>query len=391
MKSAFYLPIWPVAVGTLMVFAAGCGRDSVKVYHVDNQDAASPALPPVPAPTPGAMPATMPDGLSTPDNSGLPTLQYTLPTGWEQKPPTQMRVASFNISQNSKNADISVIPLAGMAGTDPANVNRWRGQVGLGQLPDAELAGMAEKIVVVGEPADLYDIAGATPGSGDAQRILAVIFHRAGVSWFFKMMGDADLVEQQKAAFVGFLKSVSFGPPSSGAPSPIDGDQLPAGHPPIGDVNGVVSPMNVDAAAKPGWTVPAGWQEGPPEQFLTAKFVIAGADGTEAAVNVSALAGDGGGLPANVNRWRHQIGLGPMTDADAANLPSLNVSGGRAAMVDMSGTDGRTGKVTRLIGVVLPHGDQTWFYKLMGDAEIVAQQEDAFIQFVQSAKYPDAH
>jgi hypothetical protein len=31
--------------------------------------------------------------------------------------------------------------------------------------------------------------------------------------------------------------------------------------------------------------------------------------------------------------------------------------------------------------------DQTWFYKLMGDAKVVESQKDAFTQFVKSAKY----
>ena len=56
-----------------------------------------------------------------------------------------MRVASFGISQDGKQADVSVIPLGGMAGTDPANVNRWRGQVGLGPLAEAEVSKLRKK------------------------------------------------------------------------------------------------------------------------------------------------------------------------------------------------------------------------------------------------------
>jgi hypothetical protein len=56
----------------------------------------------------------------------------------------------------------------------------------------------------------------------------------------------------------------------------------------------------------------------------------------------------------------------------------------------MTGTYPRTGKAARLIGVVLPRNGQTWFYKLMGDPDLVAQQKDALIKFVQSAKYPAA-
>jgi len=42
------------------------------------------------------------------------------------------------------------------------------------------------------------------------------------------------------------------------------------------------------------------------------------------------------------------------------------------------------------VGVVLPLNGQTWFYKLMGDPDLVAAQKGAFIAFVQSAKYPAA-
>ena len=69
----------------------------------------------------------------------------------------------------------------------------------------------------------------------------------------------------------------------------------------------------------------------------------------------------------------------------------LEITGGRAEVVDFSGTNGRTGKPARLVGIIVPAGNQTWFYKLMGDEDVVAAQKDAFTKFVQSAKYPDAH
>jgi hypothetical protein len=93
----------------------------------------------------------------------------------------------------------------------------------------------------------------------------------------------------------------------------------------------------------------------------------------------------------NINRWRGQLGQPPVTDADIATLPTVDATGVKATLVDISGTDARSGKPARLVGVIVPLGGQTWFYKLMGDAGIVAQQQDAFTKFVQSAKYPDAH
>jgi len=387
MKSFTLSKFWPVAVGSvLMIAAAGCGRDNVKVYHVDASDTSAPTPPPV---APAAMPSTMPNGLPVPDNSGQPSLQYILPAGWEKKAPTQMRVASFGVSQDGKQADVSVIPLAGTAGTDPANVNRWRGQVGLGALPETDVAALAEKITVGEQPADLYDLAGTAPGSGAAERILGVILHRDDTAWFFKMTGETALVEQEKPAFISFLKSIQFGAPAA-APATMNLSQLPPSHPQIDGMTPGTSTAGAAAGDKPTWTIPAGWQEGPLAQFLVAKYIIAGAAGAQASVNVSSLAGDGGGLLPNVNRWRKQLGLDPVTDADLANLPTLDASGVKATLIELSGTDGRTGKPAQLVGVVLPLGGQTWFYKLMGDATVVAQQKDALIQFVQSAKYPAA-
>jgi hypothetical protein len=331
------------------------------------------------------MPATMPAGLPAPDNSGLPSLQFTLPGGWEKKAPSAMRVASFGISDGGKQADVSVIPMGGMAGGNLANVNRWRGQVGLAPLAEDAVQKMTEKVVIGGQDADLFDIAGT-----GSERIIASVLHRDDTAWFFKITGDAALVEAQKPAFIAFLKSVSFGAPAAATPA-TDMSQLLPEHPPIGGMMPAAQTTTADAGSKPTWTVPAGWTEAPLTQFLIAKYAIADAGGAQAAVNISSLADDGGGLLPNVNRWRGQLGLAPATDADVATLPTIDASGSKAALIEFSGTDARTGKPAQLIGVVLPLGGQTWFYKLMGDAGVVTQQKDAFIKFVQSAKYPDAH
>jgi hypothetical protein len=383
MKQCIRSHAWLLTVA-LMASAAGCGRDGVKVYHVDTNDTATPLPPP---PTTAAMPPTMPAGLPAPDNSGLPPLKYTLPAGWQQKPVTEMRVASFAITENGKQADVSVIPLGGWAGGDLANVNRWLGQVGQNPVTEAELPKLAEKVQIAGQSADLYDLAGESPGSGDTERILAAVLHRDDTAWFFKMTGDGDLVEKNKAAFTAFLKSVEFGAAAPAAA--MDLSQLPPSHPAIPgmDMANVQMPAP-DAAGKPAWTIPAGWQEGPLAQFLVAKFIITGADGAKAEVNVSSLAGDGGGLLANLNRWRAQLGQPAATEADIAHLPTIDTGGGKATEVEISGVNPLTGKPARLIGLVLSRGGQTWFYKLMGDAEVVAQQRDALVKFVQSAQYP---
>jgi hypothetical protein len=210
------------------------------------------------------------------------------------------------------------------------------------------------------------------------------------------MTGDADLVEEQKPAFVSFLKSFQFG--GRAAPATMDLSQLPPSHPAIPGMDaGNATPPATDAGNIPAWTIPSDWQPAPLSQFLVAKFSITNADGAQAAVNVSSLAGDGGGFLPNVNRWRKQIGLPPVEETDGGGIKTFDASGAKASLVDFTSAESlastalTAGNKTRLVGVILPLNGQTWFYKLMGDPDLVAQQKDAFIKFVQSAQYPDVH
>jgi hypothetical protein len=418
-------PVWRLPILTALLFlAAGCHRDDVKVYRIakEQNQASQPAAPALPTDSPNPkLPqghpdiSTMPGATLAAPATAAPQLTWKTPAGWTELPPGEMRVASFKVAgAGGKQADVSVIPLPGMAGTDAANVNRWRGQVGLPVVTDDELQKAAEKVEAGGQPAQLYDIAGTNPGSGSAERILGVIQHRDGMAWFYKMTGDAGLVEQQKPAFAEFLKSLNFGAPaqtqtempaatggdmgallSAGAPAQTQ-SQLQPGHLKIDDTT---MPANAPSSTavpsvshngQPNWQVPAGWQEVSGGQFLVAKFNIAGDGGATAAVNVSSSPGDGGGQLANLNRWRGQLGLEPETKEippTRIGPPGADIPAAGILTVDYTGTESKTGKPARLVGSIVQQNGQTWFYKLMGDAKVVESQKAAFTQFVQGVKY----
>ena len=374
MNSRWYLRfnLWParhLIALSLLAFVAGCGRDDVKVYRVAKEN---PSAPPQ---------AAMPDGHPDISTAANPQLKWKTPEGWNEVPPGDMRVASFTVKgKEGKQADVRVIPLPGAAGGDAANVNRWRGELGLSPLTPEEVQKAAQKIEVGGAPAELHDIVGKNPKSSEPTRILGAIQHREGMAWFFKMTGDSQLVAEQKSAFIELLKSFQFAP-AEGQPG------LPPSHPPID--NSVAAPAAaISSEGKPNWQVPAGWKEVPGGQFLIAKFNIAGDGGAQAAVNVSMSSGDGGGLAANVNRWRKQLGLSDLSDNELAKaVKTVETAGGKASVIEMSGTDARSGQPAQLVGAMMTQNGQTWFYKLMGDAKVVEAQKDAFTQFVQSVKY----
>jgi hypothetical protein len=299
-----------------------------------------------------------------------------------------MRVASFRIDgKGGKQADLGVVPLPGLMGRDLENVNRWRSSVGLAPVREEDLAKLAQPVTVAGQPGQLYEQAGENPGSGEKTRILVAVSRQNDVPWFFKMTGDDALVAEQKPAFLEFLKSVTF---SAGGAS----EQLPPSHPPVGDgamplmSGGAASVSSGPSEGKPSWQIPPGWQEMAAGQFLVAKFMVPGPDGSQAAVNVSMSGGDGGGLAGNVNRWRGQLGLGPLAGAELNQaVNALDTTSGQASFVDFTGKDARTAQDSRLVGAIVPQGGRTWFYKLMGNAQVVEKQKDAFTKFVQTAKY----
>lgn len=356
--------------------SAGRAQDGVRVYRVPKERAPMSAM----------------AGMTPVSESSLPQLTYKVPEGWAEQPAGQMRVASFKIQADGKVADVSVIPLPGAAGGDLPNVNRWRSQVGLDAITEVELAAAATKLEMAGQSAALHEVSGTNTTSGDPTRILGVIQHREGMAWFFKMTGDDALVAKNRGAFLEFLKSVNFeAPKAGGLPAdhpPTGGDALPAGHPDIG-ASGVAGGEASGAGGerKIKWTVPNGWKEIPGGQFLYAKFTVT-VGGASAAVNVSTSAGDGGGLAANVNRWRGQLGQSPWGEAELSKQSqTIDAGGAKIVIVEMKGTDARSGQASSLVGAIVPRAGATWFYKLMGDEKVVDAQKDVFLNFVKGVTY----
>jgi hypothetical protein len=377
-----------VAAVILILAFAGCKRDETKVYHIVQEE--SPQTQSMPAP-----PETPSPEIGLPQQQAVsPQLNYQLPEDWQEKPPSEMRVASFTaLGANGQSADVSVIPLP-IIGQDLELINMWRSQVQLPATSDPDAVKQAEPVAIGTEQGRLFDFVSEQPMIGNArQRILVAMLTRGSMSWFFKMTGEDSFVAAQKPAFIQFLKSVNFIANAASIPNlPTSGSSLGNQNLLVANPNTtVIGGINSSSGEKSIWTIPADWQQLPPSEFLVAKFSIIGADGAAAQVNVSSLAGEGGGFLANVNRWRGQLGLPQISETDLQPLTtSIDSANGKIQVVDFSGTDSKTGKSARLVGAVVPENGQTWFYKLMGDGQIVAQQKDAFIKFIQSAKYPDA-
>jgi hypothetical protein len=215
-----------------LILSTGCNRDNVKVYHVDKDDSVTP--PPPPAMAPSAPAADNSPGMTPPSGApATPQLKYTLPAGWQETAPSEMRVASFSVANPAgKPADVGVIPMP--AGSqDLQLVNMWRQQMQLPATTDADAAKLAQSVTVGDSSGKLFDIpsdAALIDGKSRA-RILVAMLTEGQTSWFFKMVGEESFVEAQKPGFLQFLSSVSFTAPA--ATPAMDASQLPPSHPAV--------------------------------------------------------------------------------------------------------------------------------------------------------------
>jgi hypothetical protein len=339
---------------------AGCGKNDIRVYTIPKEK------PSLAEAGPGAQ----------------PQIHWKLPAGWEERAGDQMRLARFAVAgKDGEAADISIIPLGGVAEHKEQLLNIWREQIRLPPATLEELTNSSSPVAVGTNNAELYELVSSEPVLENKKARMLIALYNAGDGlWIFKMSGHDDLVAREKAAFTSFLESISIDK-SGGTPVPrfasTNARTIPSGQ--------------SDPPVKPNWTVPPGWREEPPSQMLLGKFSVEGDSGTKAEVTVSAFPGDVGGLLANINRWRGQVGLKDIGESDlSGNVTALDLPGNKATMIDVSGVNPKNGQKTRLIGAIIPREGKTWFFKLSGDEQVAEKQKPAFVKFIQTVQFPDA-
>ncbi len=380
---AFPLAHWPLRrfiepmqfrhalLAAAVLITVGCHKDEVRVFEApkDAPSAASPATASVP-PAGEAIPA------------GQPKVPWTIPAGWEERANASgMRLASYGVSTpDGRKVDISVVALGEQAGTELDNVNRWRTQLKLEPVGVDGLVALRSPVKIGGTPGQLYDLVSDAPLPDEKfrTRILAAMLPAGGMTVFFKVMGADTLVTEQKPNVLLWLASVQAGGEREGEPANATSAPVPA-------PASAPTPASVAAGAGglPEWQVPAGWKAAGPRPMRLASFVVPGEGASTGDVSISSLASGGGGLLANVNRWRGQAGLAPTDDATLAKeAQALDLAGGvHGTLVDLAGSK------TRILGAVVPVGDKAWFFKLTGDTDLVGRERENFVNFVKSVKF----
>ena len=338
-------------------------RSEIKVYRVSKapleeagteQQNAMPANAPSPA-----MPGGMAPVAST---SSVPT-----PPNWEPQPLSQMRQASFLVKgDKGAVADISFVSLGAAAGNVLENVNRWLSQLGQPPITEQKLNEISQRLTTSIGEVTIVDLAGLPKDADPAKdgRIIAGMTTTGNSTLFFKMRGNAELVEAQKGEFIKWVAAVC------NAQGGNKSQQTASAIPPRDSSTPQIK-----------WKTPDGWSEVPPSSMRYASF-SAGANGGKIDISVVTFPGEGGSDADNVNRWRQQIGLPPMSPAAVASqVAPLKTADTTFSTVDIAGANART-----VAGWTRRDG-RVWFFKATGPNATVEKEKPNFVKFVESVRF----
>lgn len=176
------------------------------------EDAPAPAAPPAETVPSGPAPAAdAPAGAPAPAG-----LAWTCPAGWEERPASGMRLASFAVRHDTNEYECSITVLPGAAGGLPANVMRWAGQIGLEIDPGrlrAFVDELQERRTAAGDPLSIVDFTRLTPAPpGDPPLMLAAMIRRPSDRVFVKLTAPRAAIEAHRAGFESLCLSLRTAP-----------------------------------------------------------------------------------------------------------------------------------------------------------------------------------
>ena len=193
------------------------------------------------------------------------------------------------------------------------------------------------------------------------------------------LLGACDRLEPTSYTIPKEERPANINPPGAVPPTPpASSDKTPMP---------VLPGMAEAAAAAPNlfYEIPEGWEEFPARSVRKANFRVSDSSG-RADITVTTFPGDVGGLLANVNRWRSQVGLNSI---EKSGLESIRrpfpISDHDGTIVSLQGPS------ESILGGILGFHGNTWFFKMQGDTGTVAAQAEAMEAFLASIQIEDRH
>ena len=182
-------------VGVLALAAGGCEEDpQVRVYDAPVDRVPTAAAAPAAEPAPGA--------------DADATLAWTVPPGYRDTGESnQFRTATL-VSEGEPAVEVAISRVPGQAGSIAANVNRWRGQLGLPPASKQEVIDAVEPAPTGADGLSGMVVTLANPQASPPAAQRVAWFERPDATWYVKATGTPDAVERETPALDAFLASL---------------------------------------------------------------------------------------------------------------------------------------------------------------------------------------
>ena len=167
--------------------------------------------------------------------------------------------------------------------------------------------------------------------------------------------------------------SIPKQPETATAPEPSSPSQPPT-------ATSESSPTTPTAGVWP-WTAPESWRFVPGERSMRLATYEIPDEGGPIEVAITRFPGDVGGMLANINRWRGQVGLGPITQADIpAMLTTFENPGFNGATMLIDGPE----QHMLAASIHEPGANRTWFVRVTTTPAAAARVREQFESFARS-------
>lgn len=260
---------------------------------------------------------------------------YTLPESWQEQGSSGMRFQTISIPGSDPPLEIAISTLKAPQEKPldylKANIDRWRGQLGLSAME--------------------------------------------GDDWYSKAESEGELIARQESERSLIFVNLVGAAGSRMITAIVTNNEL-------GIVPESSGPAMAAAAPKSGlkYDTPEGWETSKGNSMRLASFAVKGEDGA-ADVSVTRFPG-GGGLLENINRWRGQVKLEPIKeDQLTESSEEMKVGDRDATLTEIIGDE------QSILAAIVPDGDMKWFFKMQGPSEIVKAEQKRFKQFLNSVSF----
>jgi len=274
----------------------------------------------------------------TEDKDREPT--WTAPENWVRTngPPPRWATLTIPESQPPLEVTISSLPMESrdLAAYSLLNLNRWRNQLGLRPIPQQQLIKSTTTLNLAGGPALYVDMEGKLQDTG-----------------------------------MGGRMAMGGHPPIAGGSSSKTASKAPP----------VASQSDAGQAEGIKYELPSGWR-GANKDAFSQVALEAGSGEDQIRVTFSALAAAAADLVPNINRWRSQAGLEPVSpEALMADVAKMEIGGKPGHYVELLGPE------EAIFGAIVVHQDQAWFLKLRGSKTAAEAEQDNFRKLLQSIRF----